>query len=243
MIGTILGGIGGLVSAAGGLYSANQEAKNQRAAEANRQANIARANAGIDQWNKQAGGMLDQYDLDVANAMGKMVNMSNPGNLYEYQQMRDSMNPSDYIYNFDRFDSSKYNVDDYVNQNKDAILSDVGKAFQSTAAGAGLGHSSGTATGILNAQMDKSEQLMNDAYNRMNSDKMFDYSEYQNYITNMQNKLNTQLQIDQMKMNNLRGDIQFDQNQNMQQLQMKQDQLNNRLGLGNSIAQSKAALV
>ena len=214
-IGTLAGGAGGLAGGLIGAWQSNKARQNARKA--------------INNWNKKASDVLDEYE-------GQQVNFSSPDDLRKYEELKANFNPNDFVFNFDQFDNSKYNVDDYVNQNKDRIIADVGKGVQATAAGAGLGHSAGTLQNIIDAQTAKSEELYNNAYNRMNTERNFDYQQYQNYINSMQNKLNQQYQMTRDQMNQYKGDIEFDQNQNAQNVQ-------NRLSLGNSIAQAKASLV
>lgn len=214
-IGTLSGGVGGLTTGLIGAWMGNKAKKNARNE--------------VNNWNNKATQMLDDYE-------NSQINFANPGDLQKYQDMKNNFDSNDYIYNFDKFDNSKYDVKNYMNENKDRIIADVGKGVQSTAAGAGLGHSSGTFNNIINAQTSKSEELYNNAYNRMNTERNFDYQQYQNYITNMQNKLTQQYNMNQNQMNNLKSDLQFDQNQQGENLQ-------NRLSLGNSITQSKVSLV
>lgn len=214
-IGTLSGGVGGVAAGLIGAWMGNkakQQARNE-----------------VDNWNNKATGMLDDYE-------NSQIKFASPGDLQKYQEMKNNFDSSDYIYDFDQFDNSKYDVNNYMNENKDRILADVGKGVQSTAAGAGLGHSSGTLNNIINAQTNKNEELYNNAYNRMNTERNFDYQQYQDYITNMQSKLNQQYQIDQNIMNNLKSDLQFDQTQQGENIQ-------NRMNLGNSITQSKVNLV
>ena len=213
--GSALGGTASLVTGLLNAYQTNKARKN--------------ANKAIDKWESEASNMLDEAEAN-------QLKLSSADDLSTYQQLKNELANTDYTYDFDQFDTSKYNVEDYVNENKDKILADVGKGVMSTAAGSGLGHSSGTLANIINAQTDKSEELYNNAYERMNTDKNFDYTAYQNYITNMQNKLNTQMQQTQNKLSTLSGDLKFDQ-------ETANNNLENRLSLGNSITQSKASLV
>lgn len=211
-----------------------REQLNQQMALANQEradkfASINQANRAIDDWNASAQQILN-------NAMQGQQRFSSPSDMEAYQALKSGYNPGDYVYDFDRFDSSRYNVDDYLNPNKDRILSDVAKASQATAAGTGMGRSSGAAQAINQSIVDKSEALYNDARNQMNQDKSFDYNAYSNYINQMQNKLNTLQSGNLNQMNMLKGDLQLDQNMTDQNVQ-------NQLSLGNSIANSKAQLL
>lgn len=190
---------------------------------------INNAGNAIDKWNIDAQAILGNYE-------NNRMNFSNPGDLQKYQDLKGSYNPADYVYDFDKFDDSKYKVENYLNPNKDRILSDVAKAAQSTAASTGMGRSSGAAQAINQSIADKSEALYNNAVNQMNQDKAFDYGAYTNYINQMQNKLNTMQNGVMNQMNMMKGDLQIDQNNLDQDVQ-------NRLSLGNSIANSKAQLL
>lgn len=206
-----------------------QEAQLNAQERADKQAALANANSAINSWETQANNILN-------NSMANQTKFSNAGDLAQYQQLKQNYNPADYVYNFDKFDTSKYNVEDYLNPQKDAILSDVAKAAQSTAAGTGMGRSSGAAQAINQSIVDKSESLYNQAQQQMNQDKSFDYNSYSNYINQMQNKLNTMQQGTMNQMNMLKGDLQLDQ-------QTADQNTQNQLSLGNSITQSKAGLL
>ena len=106
----------------------------------------------------------------------------------------------------------------------------------SSAAGAGLGHSSGALEAIAQNTAAKSEELYDKAYERMLGERSFDYGAYTDYINQKQNQLNALQQGVQTQMANLRGGIQFDQ-------QQQDALLANRLNLGNALAQTRASLV
>ena len=212
----------------GGALAAGALASNLKSSADAKNARQSASNS-IDNWNTDANILLNNYEVNQQK-------FSNDGDLEKYQQLKDSYDPNDYVYDFDEFDTSKYNVEDYLNADKDSILADIAKASQATAAGSALGHSAGAQAIANKAVASKSEELLNNAYERMNTEKNFDYTAYNNYIQNMQNKLNTLNSGVQTQMNNLKSDLQFDQEQEAQNVQ-------NRLSLGNSVAQSKASLV
>ena len=212
----------------GGALAAGALASNLKSSADAKSARQSASNS-IDNWNTDANILLNNYEVNQQK-------FSNDGDLEKYQQLKDSYDPNDYVYDFDEFDTSKYNVEDYLNADKDSILADIAKASQATAAGSALGHSAGAQAIANKAVASKSEELLNNAYERMNTEKNFDYTAYNNYIQNMQNKLNTLNSGVQTQMNNLKSDLQFDQEQEAQNVQ-------NRLSLGNSVAQSKASLV
>lgn len=222
MVGAIAGAVGGLASAAIGAYGAAQERKaaNLRREQANQQ---------ISAWQQQAERIL-------AESEAGRTRLSDAGALNRYKAMRDSYDPSAFTLEPEKFDKSAYSVEDYLNPNREAILADVAKATQHTAAGAGLGHSSGALEAITKNVIDKDEDLLREARAEMKDERSFDYGLYTDYINQQQKKLDSMQQGYRTQLETLRGDIAFDQQQTDATLQ-------NRLALGNSIAQSRAQLV
>ena len=223
LIGGGAGLAGDLVSGITGAYGASQERK---AAERRRQ----QANQQISAWEQQANRILEE-------AARGQTQLSSPSDLAAYQALKSSYDPSAYIYtDYEPFDKSQYNVEDYLNPAKEAILADIRRQTMSSAAGAGLGHSSGALEAIAQNTAAKSEELYDKAYERMLGERSFDYGAYTDYINQKQNQLNALQQGVQTQMANLRGDIQFDQ-------QQQDALLANRLNLGNALAQTRASLV
>lgn len=217
-----ISGGAGLVGDIIGAYGASQERK---AAERRRK----QANQQIGSWESQAQAILNE-------AMNNNVSLSSEGDLDTYQALKRSYDPSKYIYDFQPFDKSNYHVEDYLNPQREAILSDVAKRVQHTAAGAGLGHSSGAVEAIAEGIINKDEELYNQAREQMNTERSFDYGAYTDFINQKQKQLDTLQSGALQRMGLLRGDIQFDQEQ--------QDALlANRLNLGNAVMQARAQLV
>jgi hypothetical protein len=214
---------GNIVSGITGAYGASQERK---AAERRRR----QANQQISAWEQQANQILEE-------AARGQTSLSSPSDLAAYQALKRSYDPSAYVYtDYEPFDKSRYNVEDYLNPQREAILADVRKQILNTNIGQGLGHSSGAYEAIAQGVLDKDESLYDTAYDRMVAERNFDYGAYTDYINQMQNRLNTLQQGVQTQMGNLRGDIQFDQ-------QQQDALLANRLNLGNAMAQTRASLV
>ena len=217
-----ISGGAGLVGDIIGAYGAS---KDRKAAERRRK----QANRQIGSWESQAQAILNE-------AMNNNVSLSSEGDLAAYQNLKRSYDPSKYIYDFDPFDKSDYHVEDYLNPQREAILSDVAKRVQHTAAGAGLGHSSGAVEAIAEGIINKDEELYNQAREQMNTERSFDYGAYTDFINQKQKQLDTLQSGALQRMGMLRGDIQFDQEQ--------QDALlANRLNLGNAVMQARAQLV
>lgn len=208
---------------------AQRQSKQAEKELAAREAAKKKAGEYISSWETEAGKILDEAERGT-------VSLSSPDAVARYQALRDSYDPYAFAPEYEQFDKSKYNVEDYLNPQREAILQDVAKGIQHTAAGAGLGHSSGAISAITRGVVDKDESLYDKAYERMLGERNFDYGAYTDYINQQQQRLNTIQQGLQTQMEGLRGDILFDQ-------QQKDAQLANRLGLGNALMQSRAQLI
>lgn len=221
--GAVIGGaVGGLL----GLGSDNATSRAKK-----------RARRDLKSWQSEAERIL-------AENHANQTRMTNEGDLKSYQDMRDSFDPSRFVYSSETdtdpnkvtFDKSNYNVEDFLNPNAQAIRRDIADTIQHTAAGSAMGHSSGAAQNIVHGVMEKDEQLLRDAREQMNQERNFDYGMYTDYIKNKQAQLDAIRQGTQAQMEALRGDIMFDQ-------QQEDNYVTNRLNLGNSVAQTKAQLV
>lgn len=145
--------------------------------------------------NREAKEQAKQQSLGAYNQMEQLLDEAY-ANRPQYSQAGDvetlrsllNYNPEDFAADISPFQYGK-TQEDFVNYNRDKILADVGKAAQGTAAGAGLGLSRGTGTNIINAQMDKSEQLWKDAWDEYNADRQFERSSYDKDIANNQSRL------------------------------------------------------
>lgn len=218
----LIAGAGSLIGSGIPAYSAY---KDRKAAEKRRK----EANQQLSAWETDANRILDE-------AMRNNISLSTPEEVESYQRMKSSYNPSKYVYDFQPFDKDIYHVEDYLNPQREAILADVAKGVQHTAAGAGLGHSSGALEAITQGIVDKDEELYDKAWDRLNTERNFDYGAYTDYINQKQQQLQNIQNGILNQMSFMRGDIQFDQQQ--------QDAMTaNRLNLGNTIAQTRAQLV
>lgn len=216
----------GLTKAAWDAYQANKESEKARKSK---EKAIGQAQEGLSSWETEAGNIL-------AEAERNGIQLSTPEDIKTYKALRASYDPYNYAPEYEQFDKSQYNVEDYLNPQREAILEDVAKGVQHTAAGAGLGHSSGALNAIVRNQLEKDESLYDKAYERMLGERNFDYGAYTDYINQQQQRLNTIQQGLQTQMEQMRGDILFDQ-------QQQDALLANRLNLGNTLAQSRAQLI
>lgn len=218
-----VGGISSLIGSGINAYSAYKDRKEAR----------KRRKEALEQlsgWESEANRILEE-------AQRSGITLTSPQDAASYQKMREGYDPGKYVFtDYEPFDKTQYNVEDYLNPAKDAVLADIAKQTQHTAAGAGLGHSSGALEAITQNVMNKSEDFYNDAYNKMVGERNFDYGAYTDYINQKQKELDTLQQGTLNQMNFLRGDLLFDQ-------QQRDAMTGNRLSLGNTLAQTRASLV
>lgn len=215
--------LGNAISSGVSAYGSYQDRKAAREAK-------KKAEGQISNWEAEANRILEEANRNN-------IALSGADDLKTYQGLRSSYDPSKYVFtDYEPFDKTQYNVEDYLNPAKDAVLADIAKQTQHTAAGAGLGHSSGALEAITQNVMNKSEDFYNDAYNKMTGERNFDYGAYTDYINQKQKELDTLQQGTLNQMNFLRGDLLFDQ-------QQRDAMTGNRLSLGNTLAQTRASLV
>lgn len=115
----------------------------------------------------------------------------------EYQRMLSEYDPNAYIYDFDKFqftdESGKpLTREDFLAENKDAMLADIETALSHSAAGAGLGRGSGAAGAIAQGVADKSLELQRLASQEYQQERANAYNEWSDYIDKMQAKMGLQ---------------------------------------------------
>lgn len=115
----------------------------------------------------------------------------------EYQRMLSEYDPNAYIYDFDKFQFTDENGkplsrEDFVVENKDAMLADIESALSHSAAGAGLGRGSGAAGAIAQGVADKSLELQRLANQEYQQERTNAYNEWSDYIDKMQAKMGLQ---------------------------------------------------
>lgn len=115
----------------------------------------------------------------------------------EYQRMLSEYDPNAYIYDFDKFqfadeEGKPLTREDFVAENKDAMLADIESALSHSAAGAGLGRGSGAAGAIAQGVADKSLELQRLANQEYQQERTNAYNEWSDYIDKMQAKMGLQ---------------------------------------------------
>lgn len=214
---------GGAVGLAAGLFSAYEQAQDEKERrrileKAAQQLNTSTAQLkeAVNQWYKDNPSMGSQADVN------------------KYTELVADYDPNEFVYDEEDFDNS-YNVDDYYAPNREALIEKTGDAVQARAAGAGIGRGTGAANQIATAVADKNEDLYKDALAAMNQDRQFAYNLWNAKIQQGQNRLN-QLKNAKDTQLSLYGGLAEDfQNWNKAQLQsmidLDQQKMNNDLSL------------
>ena len=226
---------GGAVGLAAGLFSAYEQAQDEKERrrileKAAQQLNTSTAQLkeAVNQWYKDNPSMGSKADVATYT---DLVDRYDP---YEFVYSDEDTNGDgipDAIKDFD----NNYNVDDYYAPNREALIEKTGDAVQARAAGAGIGRGTGAANQIATAVADKNEDLYKDALAAMNQDRQFAYNLWNAKIQQGQNRLN-QLKNAKDTQLSLYGGLAEDfQNWNKSQLQsmidLDQQKMNNDLSL------------
>lgn len=115
----------------------------------------------------------------------------------KYREMLSEYDPNAYIYDFDKFqftdeEGKPLTREDFLAENKDAMLADIESALSHSAAGAGLGRGSGAAGAIAQGVADKSLELQRLANQEYQQERANAYNEWSDYIDKMQSKMGLQ---------------------------------------------------
>ena len=187
--GTLIGGVAGLGL---GLFEGLSEDSNKKAAR-------RAIKDAIDQYGEDSEivkNMLDNYyagDYSLGTA----------DDVYTYRNEVSKYNPNDYIYNdYEDFDKDRYNVQDYYDANRGNQINAAANAVQAAAAGQGIGRGTGAANAIANAVVNKNSELGDEAWNRLTSDRTFDYNLWKDNIDLNQSKLDALNQGQQYVLSN-----------------------------------------
>lgn len=187
--GTLIGGVAGLGL---GLFEGLSEDSNKKAAR-------RAIKDAIDQYGEDSEivkNMLDNYyagDYSLGTA----------DDVYTYRNEVSKYNPYDYIYSdYEDFDKDRYNVQDYYDANRGNQINAAANAVQAAAAGQGIGRGTGAANAIANAVVNKNSELGDEAWNRLTSDRTFDYNLWKDNIDLNQSKLDALNQGQQYVLSN-----------------------------------------
>ena len=116
------------------------------------------------------------------------------------------------VYNFGKF-GDEYNktVDDFLNPEAERIANLAGLKTQADLASRGAAKGTGGLAGIGYSRWEAAEKLYNDAQQALQNDRTQAYTEYSDFIKNMQNKLDTLNQGKLKKVDLLSGAVSNEQ--------------------------------
>lgn len=178
----------GIVAGASLIGAGIQSYSQSKAAEAELEARKEAANQ-----LRQQGQITDNEYKQVINQIDSYYrnrgSMGTRQDVNAYKQAIANYNPEDYAADVGEFNYGK-TKEDFVNPYYSRIIGDTAAQIQHSAAGAGLGRGTGAALNIAKGVSEKSDELYRTALSDYQQDRSFAYQQYQDAITNNQNRLN-----------------------------------------------------
>lgn len=163
----------------------------------------------------------------------------------EYQRMLSEYDPNAYIYDFDKFqftdeEGKPLTREDFLAENKAAMIADIEDALSHSAAGAGLGRGSGTGRAIAQGVADKSLELQRLANQEYQQERTNAYNEWSDYIDKMQAKMGLQEAGYRQKMGLIGGEMERERGEESDYMA---DLLSLLQGKSSDITQAKMAML
>ena len=163
----------------------------------------------------------------------------------KYRDMLSEYDPNAYIYDFDKFqftdeEGKPLTREDFVAENKDAMIADIEQALSHSASGAGLGRGSGAGRAIAQGVADKSLELQRLANQEYQQEKQSAYNEWSDYIDKMQAKMGLQEAGYRQKMGLIGGEMERERGDESDYMS---DLLSLLQGKSSDIAQAKMAMM
>ena len=216
--------IGGVFQAAATLAAAGAQSSAEKKAAKERKKALEAA-------KKEVGAAYDDADYTLQEFRNGQTRYATDEMKQAYTEGLANYDPTKYVAERGTFDKSKYDIADYINNNRDKIVQSASDAVQRSAAGAGIGRGTGTAMDIAQAVADKDMELENQAYQRMQDDRNFDYNEFQAQYQANQARLDKLAQGFTTRMEMLGGAIEHD---DQQEADYMADYLNLKTGRANA---------
>ena len=195
--------LGGFTNAAVNAINAAEERDEARRARQERARSIEQGRQMAMHDYDKLEELLRDYDAGrIRLADDQMVNdLRNAINSYEPE-----------VYNFGKF-GDEYNrtVDDFLNPEAEKIANLAGLKTQADLASRGAAKGTGGLAGIGYSRWEAAEKLYNDAQQALQNDRTQAYTEYSDFIRNMQNKLDTLNQGKLKKVDLLSGAVSNEQ--------------------------------
>lgn len=196
-------------AAAGVLDTLVNSWMNQQAREDERRQQEAKRRA-VQNAAAQANVTFDQMQ-DILNSYNQgRMKLADDTMVQQYKDLISNYEPQ--VYDFYKFSHDK-SVEDFINPEAEKIAQLAGLETQAQMAGQGNAKGSGGLANMGYSRWKAAEDLYKDAQSQYNADRSQAYKEYGDYITNMQNKLNTISQGQLQKANLLGGAITNEQQQ------------------------------
>lgn len=195
--------VGGFVNAATSMINAAEERDQERRLQEQKQRAIQTALAQSNTDYQKMLNLLNDYN-------DSRISLADDDMIQQYKDLISNYQPQ--VYDFDKFSYDK-SVEDYINPEAEKIAQLAGLETQAQMAGQGNAKGSGGLANIGYSRWKAAEDLYKDAQAQYNADRSQAYKEYGDYITNMQNKLNTISQGQLQKANLLGGAVSNEQQQ------------------------------
>lgn len=213
-------GLGSLV----GLYNADKEREYKREQDEKRRRYMEYANTQAQNQYNNMMDLLDEYDTN-------RMKYATPEMQQEFMDLVNSYKPSDYVYDFDKFNYDK-SVYDFIDPNAQKISEIAGLQTQADATAGGAAGGTGALANMGYSRWQAASDLYKQAKQDLMNDRQQAYREYSDYIGNMQNKLNAMSTQQMGKINLLGGNIDKEQ-------QLNSDYMSDLLGIMGDKAQTQ----
>lgn len=195
--------IGGFTNAAVNAINAAEERDEARRARQER----ARA---VEQGRQMAMHDYDKMEELLRDYDAGRIRLADDQMVNDLRSAINSYEPE--VYNFGKFgDEYSKTVDDFLNPEAEKIANLAGLKTQADLASRGAAKGTGGLAGIGYSRWEAAEKLYNDAQQALQNDRTQAYTEYSDFIRNMQNKLDTLNQGKLKKVDLLSGAVSNEQ--------------------------------
>lgn len=197
------GAIGGFVNGAVNAINAAEERDEARRARKDRE-------HAVEQGRQMAMHDYDKMEELLRNYDAGRIRLADDQMVNDLKSAINSYSPE--VYNFGKF-GDEYNktVDDFLNPEAERIANLAGLKTQADLASRGAAKGTGGLAGIGYSRWEAAEKLYNDAQQALQNDRTQAYTEYSDFIKNMQNKLDTLNQGKLKKIDLLSGAVSNEQ--------------------------------
>lgn len=215
--------VGGFVNAATSMINAAEERDQERRLQEQKQKAVAKALAQSNTDYQKMENLLSTYNDD-------RYNWADDATYNQFMDLVNNYDPNAYVYDFDPYEYDK-TVDDFIDPNAQKISEMAGLQTQADAAGVGNAGGTGALAKMGYSRWQAASDLYKQAQDQMYKDQAQNYQQYSDYITNMQNKLNTLSNQQLQKISLLGGNIEKEET-------AKSDYISDLLGIMGDKAQN-----